>query len=63
MFGISWTVALSKNRVESYLAFWNPKKQKFQHRNWMRKTTLQKASQNALQGMKLTKKSNLVWRP
>ena len=61
VFGLSWTVGIGKDKVETYLAFWNPKQRKWLFKNWMRRTGLKTAQQNALKGMKKSDKKNNMW--
>jgi len=47
-FGVSWSVEYAKDKTESFIAYYNPKKKEYLYRNWKRGLSISRAHKNAL---------------
>lgn len=47
-FGVSWSVEYAKDKTESFIAYYNPKKKEYMYRNWKRGLSISRAHKNAL---------------
>ena len=61
-FGVTWSVEYADGKIESFIAYYMPRKGKFAQKNWKRHVSIEKAHRSALRGIR-NSEQNHIWVP